>query len=83
LEGKNRAEQSAMVRVPQAWSEARQQTAIAELRAIAELPADVPVDVMECSAATELEIIFVGCWDELIDHVAKHGRRSGDPAPAA
>ncbi len=81
LEGKNSTEQSAIVRVPQTWSAARRQDEIAGFRTAAALPDGAPVDVRECNTATELEVVFVGCWQDVMDHTAKHGKRlGGSPA---
>ncbi len=83
LEGKNSTEQSAIVRVPQNWSAARRQDAIAGFRTAAALPDGAGVDVRECNTPTELEVVFVGCWQEIMDHVAKHGKRIGDNSEKA
>lgn len=79
LEGKSSTEQSAIVRVPQNWSADRRQTAIAGFRTAAALPDGAPVDVKECDTATELEVVFAGCWQDVMDHAAKHGKRLGVP----
>ena len=81
LESKTGTGQSALVQVPKDWTAEQRQSALDAFRADAGLHSGVQIDVMECSTAADLEVLFVGCWAELLDHVRKHGDRIGD-APA-
>jgi hypothetical protein len=78
LEGNAGSRQSALVRVPKQWSEARRKSAIDRFRASEGIHARVPIDVQECDVAQYLEVLFIGCWADTLKHIAKHGKRIGE-----
>lgn len=78
LEGKSASGISAIVRLPKEWGQAQRTEALAEFRAREGLPQSIPVEVRECSIAAGLEVLFAGCMAEVMDHVAKHGKRIGE-----
>jgi lysylphosphatidylglycerol synthetase-like protein (DUF2156 family) len=55
----------------------RRQTAPTEFRVTAAIHAEAPIDFKECASAAGLEVLFVGCISQVMDHVAKHGKRVG------
>jgi hypothetical protein len=78
LEGNATTDECGIVRVPKAWSTERRQQAIEAFKTEYGLPSSAPVDVMECSTATDLEPILAGNIREILDYVRKHGSRIGD-----
>ncbi|UWR37667.1 hypothetical protein [Sulfitobacter sp. W074] len=78
LEGKSVAGLSAIVRLPKEWGEVQRAEALADFRASEGLSPATEVEVKECDKAAGLEVLFAGCMADVLDHVAKHGKRIGE-----
>ena len=78
LESNAGSEQSALVRVPKNWSVARRKLAFEKFRADAGLTSEVSIDIQESDTVQDLEVLFIGCWAETLEHIAKHGKRIGE-----
>lgn len=78
LEGRSVTGLSAIVRLPSEWGEAQRAEAIAKFLAGQGLHKETPTEVKECDTVSELEVLFTGCLVEILDHVAKHGKRLGE-----